>query len=851
MLTLAYKELRRRPGTLLGAMVMTTIGACLITTFMVMFHSIEATRAPVQRYAAAPVVTAGSPGLYTPAMVANIAAVPGVERVIPELSFPVQVLNDTDSPVIPQQQVAQFGHAWSSASLTPMVLVQGTAPTGPDTIVMDQDLATKAGLAAGARARIDVGGVVHDVTVAGIARSPRGAMHQHALYFTDTQATALAGRGGGRVDAVGVLTSPQTDAAVVSSAIQERLTASLAGDVVTPSGNPAFRVAIGADRGELEAVMPDHRASAQAMSMLVWIVAAMAVVVIAGALVSSVRRRAAQIALLRAVGATPGQVRLLCAGEALLVAAVGTVSGIPAGTLLAWALIAVVRTTGTLSPALQPQVDVASVLTAFVVVVLVSQVAAWLTSRTALRTRPGDLTGGTAPSPRARRLAWLRPTLGAAAILAAGIVQILGMTGALPTTVMGTYGLIASLLIITGVALLGSLLVHLAAGLFRRPISDLSPVSGHLAAANIAHHHRRYAGVTVPLTVGLALAGWALVGLPLYALANAEQFAARIAPDSTVVTTPLVRDAHTGLSEQARRTLATQPGVTGTTGFWEGWISALPADTQPSTSSLAWAMVCTGDISDHMSLGRIEGDLRAVSAADGIALERTYAGRNGATLGSQVQVRLPGATAVTTLPVRALYDGNRNGEPGVIVAQKALQDATGTRWNDYVLTTGRAQPAQLTAALSPHTTTATDHEGLIESYISSRNNLAGSPGTLGVVLVGVFLVLASVNALVLAHSDRLREFTALRRLNATPGDTRSMAAWEMLLAVVPASLLGLATVAWMAFSMAGGNLPATAWAYPLKPLLTISTAALIIAILASLSVVTGLQRRITRTRRGH
>lgn len=77
MLHLAWQELRRRPGSLLGAMVMTAIGAALITSFMVMYSSVEETRAPVERYAGVPVVAVGSPGMFTPEMVRGIAATEG------------------------------------------------------------------------------------------------------------------------------------------------------------------------------------------------------------------------------------------------------------------------------------------------------------------------------------------------------------------------------------------------------------------------------------------------------------------------------------------------------------------------------------------------------------------------------------------------------------------------------------------------------------------------------------------------------------------------------------------------------------------------------------------------------
>lgn len=292
MFHLAWQELRRRPGTLLGALVMTVIGAALITAFLVLYSSIHQTRTPVERYAGAPVVAVGSPGMFTPQLVADLAATDGVARAVPELTFPAQLLDASGAPVVPQKDVAQFGHSWESAALGPLTVADGAAPSGADEVVVDEALARRAGVGVGARVPVDVGGAVHHLTICGTTRSPGGQTLQRGLYFTPRRAAELAGRGQGRVDAVGFLTAPGTDPGALASALRAHLADALAGDLTPPSGVPAYRVASGADRGELENVIPDHRATSQSLYLLVWIVAVMALVLVAGALVSSVRRRA-------------------------------------------------------------------------------------------------------------------------------------------------------------------------------------------------------------------------------------------------------------------------------------------------------------------------------------------------------------------------------------------------------------------------------------------------------------------------------------------------------------------------------------------------------------------------------
>src|SRR5699024_11414715 len=65
MIWVAWRILWRQPGTLVGALVMTVLGAALLSAFMVLHDSIAKTRAPVERYADADVVVAGEDGVLT------------------------------------------------------------------------------------------------------------------------------------------------------------------------------------------------------------------------------------------------------------------------------------------------------------------------------------------------------------------------------------------------------------------------------------------------------------------------------------------------------------------------------------------------------------------------------------------------------------------------------------------------------------------------------------------------------------------------------------------------------------------------------------------------------------------
>ncbi|SDM14756.1 ABC transporter permease [Nonomuraea jiangxiensis] len=853
MSAIAWKTLLRRPGALLGAFLMIVIGASLISAFSLIRHSAVNAEPPVERYRAVPVAAGGTEGLFTPDAVDRVRGLSAVQEVVPELTFTAIVLDAGGQPVLPLTRIAQFGHGWSSAKLTPFALSAGRAPAGDGEVVLDRELAAAAGVSPGDSLGLLVAGAKRTYRLAGIAE-PAGSAgplaYQRTLFFADEHAAELAGRGAGRVDGLGVFVRAGADPAAVAAAIRPLLSATIQGDAPGPAGLPTLQVLTGADRGVLEGSLPDDRATGQTMGMLTAIVALMAVTVISGALITSVRRRSRQLALLRAVGGTPGQIRVLCCAEALLLSLLGGLAGSLVGLGLAELLVAALRSREVFNPAFRVVHSVEPLVLALAITLVAGQVAAWLTARSALRIRPAEaLTNASAVTEDTRRSTF-KIVFGVLALAGAGVIQVLGMSGLMPPALRGVYGVLASGLVMIGIGLVGSWIVYGMARLGRVPVARLSPVGGYLAAANVRFKHRRYAGVVAPLAVGVALAGWALSSLPLYTLSMTEEAADRVDADF-ILRTPLVRETYVGLSEDVRKAAANLPGVTTTAGLWEAWAQATPSRPGQDGSlqdTATYATIVTGAAGDLLDLQVRQGAL----SDEGVAVGAAYARQRGISLGERVQVRVSGAAEPIELPVVAVFALDKGGQEGLVLPGAALAGHVAAPLYDRILV--RAESAG-DPALSQRLDALAGQSGLVKvetpaefrrEYAAERSAATSNIGILAVVLVGGFLLLAAVIALVLSAADRAGEFHSFRQINAAPRQISLMVVWEMVLTVVPAWVLGVAATGWMALLMAGGNVEETLRALPTGTMAVFGAAALITAVAGCLLTSRTAMRSLNR-----
>ncbi|MGA5274301.1 FtsX-like permease family protein [Streptomyces cellulosae] len=309
-----------------------------------------------------------------------LADVPGVDRAVGDRRL---VVTTTAAPELPTT-----GHGWSSTALAPYRLLSGRPPRTDGEIAVDARLADGTGLTPGATTEVVTGGVGRTYEVSGVVDADDTASGRAALFFTDTHAAALDPHPG-RYDAVGVLTAPDADRDAVLASVRR---------IADAAGATAYT---GDDRGL--GAEPDSAAGRSlalgAGAAFAGYAAAVAGFVVAGTAGLSVRHRRRDLALLRAVAATPGQVRSMLLAEAGLLALLAGAVGVPAGLLATHQVRDVLVSRGFLPDHFAVQGGALSAAAAVVTVAVVALLSTWIAALRVTRIRPTEALGEAAVEP--------------------------------------------------------------------------------------------------------------------------------------------------------------------------------------------------------------------------------------------------------------------------------------------------------------------------------------------------------------------------------------------------------------------------------------------------------------------
>ncbi|MEN3537946.1 FtsX-like permease family protein [Microbispora sp. ZYX-F-249] len=763
MLRIAWSTLRTRWISFAGTFAALALGAALIAALgQVLASGITSPPRGPQRYAAAPVVVVpdgtltvdtwrggSSAPLAEPRGLADdlVARFPGavVDRV-----FPARL---SDGP-------PAMGRPWAAARTAPQPLVAGRAPSG------DGEIAISAGTWPGRRgsaaARAPAGTRVPVVTATGI-RTYRvvgvtEAGPQPTVFFADAHAARL---------------SPRVDALALWRPAAE----------VTKAVAGAARVLSGQDRALADPFREaDERARNNANTIAgiaAGFAAFIAIFVVSSTFAFAVGQRRREFALLRTIGATARQVRRMMYGEAALVAVAASAVGAFLGPLATGPILDRLTALGMAPEWLVPSESSVPAWVAFGTGVVVALAGVAAAARRAGRVRPAEALREAAVEPRA--MTWGRWIAGLGLLGTALVSMAVTTIGDPGSATNNKTFMPIVMLLIAALGLLAPVFVRPVTRLLVAPLERLRGAGGVAVAGGTAASAGRTAATAAPVLVTVALAASLLGGA---AMTDAAKAAVQSRPVRAGYL--VLPDGDTGLDRQLVQRLRAVPGVDVATET-ETSVYTLEGDTQLIRRPARAVEPAT--LSTALSVPLVAGSAAGLRD-DTIVVSRTWE----LSLGQRVRMWRADGSPVT-LTVTGVLGDDSPADAYVTPAHafSALPSVA------YVTQRPGASASAVRVALEDAVRGHNARAMSRAEWARESGDRQASASRLGLLAVlGIMLcytVIALVNTLLMAASDRAAERGGLRLLGATRAQVLRYVVAEALAVVAVGVVLGFAATA--------------------------------------------------------
>jgi putative ABC transport system permease protein len=643
-------------------------------------------------------------------------------------------------------------------------IVQGSAPRTGNDVVMDAGTAQQYGFHVGQRVRILLYAQPRTFTITGIAQF--GSVNNLAgvtlAAFTLPTAQQVM-QEVGQFDYIDVVTTPGVSKQAVGKDIAR----------VLPRGVQVVT-------GQTVAAEQDNSVT-QSLSFLstaLLIFAFISLFVGAFTIFNTfsiiVGQRTKELALLRIVGASRGQIFRSVLGEAAAVGIVSSAIGIGLGVLAAVGLEQVLRLGGITLPPGSLVFAPRTVAVALAVGVGVTVISAIGPARRAIRIPPVAALGDHAISsgaPLRGRLGWgSAVTLAGVLLLAAGLAK----------STIAAVG-VGAACIFVGVAMLTPAVARPSSSLLGRPFARTFGVAGRLGRENSMRSPRRTAQTAAALMVGLALVS----AIAVFGASASQSVTSNV---DRAVSADLIVSSTTssgGLSTLVPAAVAAARGVTGTNTIYRGQCEingSVSALTGTSTRHLAATV--TLQLTSGSSASLADGDL---------LVDSTTAAANHWKLGDAVPVRFA-QTGRSVIRIGGIYQPN-SVVGSYVVSDKYFLAHFGSSWNPGALlvdTNGTAAAENaVTRALAayPSAQVQTKSQYLQASMTTIKEILGLVYALLGLAVI--IALIGIVNTLMLSVFERTREIGLLRAVGMRQRQVRSMIRCEAVILAVFGAVIGI------------------------------------------------------------
>jgi putative ABC transport system permease protein len=528
-----------------------------------------------------------------------------------------------------------------------------------------------------------------------------------------------------------------------------------------------------------------------------------------------VAQRVRELALMRALGASRGQVRTSVQVEAALVGVVGSTVGLLVGVALAHLLRAAMGVFGVALPAGGTVFRARTAVVAYLVGIVVTSAAAVVPAYKAATVPPiAALRDTYTIATRSLRVRAALGTTGAA-LGAAMVVYGLSRPGGTP--LVGT-GAVA---IFLGVTALSPVVARPVTRLIGFPLPRLFGITGQIGVRNAMRNPRRTAATASALMVGLALVTtFAIFGQSIKQSVH-DTVGGSLQADYYV---SMVLTNHT-FSDSIAQTIAQQPGVAanGVVPIRGGAV-AIEGLKSP-------ADVLAADPAAVASMFGLRPTAGKVDAGVGqIAMGAAEAAKLHLAVGQQVRVTFP-STGPTTLTLVGTFTGSNTLVKYLVSTAEWAKHSTDT--SDSLVLVRRAPGAdpatvyaELQKVVAPHPELLlTDQAGFVAQQEKTVDQLIGLVYVL-LALAVIIALFGIVNTLALSVIERTKEIGLLRAVGLRRGQMWLVIVLEAVVIALFGASLGVGVGSFLGWALVGAlkSQGITTFAYP---------AATIVAVLIS------------------
>jgi putative ABC transport system permease protein len=747
-----------------GAFVLTdTLGR----TFTDLFNTVNKNIAVDVR---GPEITPGSSGSTGPrrdvpaSTLSTVRAVGGVAEVqgnvvnadgqVSMLGKDGKALSTNAAPII-------AGNWIRSDRLNEQRVVSGRAPRGPTEVVVDGRLADKAGVKVGGTTTVFLPTGQQKVSVVGLVRYQNGKDTlggESYVYFTTGSAQKLL-RIDGYSDIV-VASQP----GVSQEQLRDRVSASLSGGLQAVTGQQLA-----------DEQASDLQKGIGFLNTFLLVFASVALFVGAFIIFNTfsilVAQRTRELALMRALGASKGQVTRSVLVEAVVVGGLASAIGLGAGVGVAIGLQALFGAFGAGLPSATPVIEPRTVIAAFTVGILITAAAALLPARRAAKVPPVAAMRDAATPDRSL----VKQTVGGVVLALGGAVAMtFGLTGSgLPVLGLGT------VLAFLGVALLSPLVSRPVTGALGMVFQRSLP--GKLGRQNSLRNPRRTASTAAALMIGLALV--AAVGVLGSSLKDSVRKVASDAIGADYILSPTA----VGMGPDSFKVVQDTPGAAMVTGLRGGKATIGGSDEFPTSLNRS-ALGTTVDLAEKSGS---TSDL----APGTTLISSDVADKKDLSVGSTVPVTWEDG-AKDTLRVVGVYQANQlignylvDDSAAVHFRQQLyfaalVKAAPGTDLGQLRQTLDREMQPYPNIQVQDQSEFVGDATGQIDQLVQFFQLLLAL--SVGIAILGI------VNTLALSVLERTRELGLLRAVGMSRRQVKRMVRVESVLVSVFGGLLGLA-----------------------------------------------------------